>query len=258
MLSLRQIHAGHPSFPRKDHLRMLSEDFSESLDGLISCVNSEMENTPILFALFSATPPNSPTQSQLLCMATPLSTAGYNRHLWAVWNLYPKGNETHQRTTTQQFIRDSLKGHSVLYASWAGAPWKGPSLMLSWELRSKQEDILEKNDVSRCLFSLSTAESHRAMSVMHGALQLHLSAVTIRDVLGILAVSRDEIRCIQPPMNVSLILLTVQPLPLRQVAEPSGFLPPWVILLSMAPLHSLFLSQHDNLRKKKRRRPCPQ
>lgn len=86
---------------------------------------------------------------------------------------------------------------------------------------------------------------------MHGALQLHLSAVTIRDVLGILAVSRDEIRCIQPPMNVSLILLTVQPLPLRQVAEPSGFLPPWVILLSMAPLHSLFLSQHDNLRKKK-------
>lgn len=75
---------GIPLFPGKDHLRMFSEDFSESPGGLVSPVNGEMETTPILFALFSATPPNIPTQSLLLCMATPLSTAGYNRHQWTV------------------------------------------------------------------------------------------------------------------------------------------------------------------------------
>ena len=72
--------SGHSSFtPGKDHLRM----FSESPGGLISRVIGEMENTPIVFALFSAPPPDGPTQSQLLCMATPWSTAGYNSHQWA-------------------------------------------------------------------------------------------------------------------------------------------------------------------------------
>lgn len=71
-------------FPGKDHLRMFSDDFSGSPGGLISRVNSEMENMSIVFALFSAPPPNIPTQSQPLCMAISLSTAGYNRHLWAV------------------------------------------------------------------------------------------------------------------------------------------------------------------------------
>ena len=69
-----------PLFPGKDHLRMFSEDFSESPGGFISHVIGEMENTPIVFALFSAPPPDVPTQSQLLCMATSWSTAGYNRH----------------------------------------------------------------------------------------------------------------------------------------------------------------------------------
>lgn len=58
-------------------------------------------------------------------------------------------------------------------------------------------------------------------------------AVNIRDVLATLAVSGDKSRHILPPMNVTLILLSVKSLLLSQVAGPSGFLTPWAFLLSV-------------------------